>query len=52
VLVNGGVSVVVAPRGRLLLVLLLTIVQGRIVQIETIADPARLRRLELAVLSY
>ena len=50
-LVNGALGVVVAPRGLLLLVLLFTIVHGRIVLIETIADPARLRRLELAVLS-
>jgi RNA polymerase sigma-70 factor (ECF subfamily) len=48
--VNGGVGVVVAPRGRLLMVLDFTIAQGRIVAIDAIADPERLRRLDLAVL--
>ena len=49
-LVNGAVGVVVAPRGRLLLVLVPTVVGGRIVEIDVIADPERLSRLELAVL--
>ena len=49
-LVGGNVGVVIAPRGRLVMVLRLTIADGRIVEIEQIADPARLQRLELAVL--
>lgn len=49
-LVNGTVGVLVAPRGRLLLVLGFTITQGKIVAIDVVADPARLRRLDLAVL--
>jgi RNA polymerase sigma-70 factor, ECF subfamily len=40
----------VAPRGRLRVVLGLTITRGRIVEIEAIADPERLHRLDLAVL--
>jgi RNA polymerase sigma factor (sigma-70 family) len=49
-LVNGEVGVVVAPRGRLLMVLGFTISGGKIVEIDAIADPARLRQLDLAVL--
>ena len=49
-LVNGSVGAVVAPRGRLLLVLTFTIEGEGITGYEVIADPARLRQLELAVL--
>jgi RNA polymerase sigma factor (sigma-70 family) len=49
-LVNGSVGVVVAPRGRLLLVLALTITHGKIAAINVIAGPARLQKLDLAVL--
>ena len=49
-LVNGAVGVVVAPRGRLFLVLGLKVSGGKISEVEVIADPARLRRLDLAVL--
>jgi RNA polymerase sigma factor (sigma-70 family) len=50
-LVNGAVGIVVAPRGRLFGVLGFTIARGRIVEIEVIADPERLRQLDLAVLN-
>src|SRR5712692_4268282 len=50
-LVNGAVGVVVARRGRLFLVLRLTIRHGKIVGIDAVADPARLRQLDLAVLT-
>lgn len=50
-LVNGTVGVVVAPRGRLLFALTFTIEDDRITEYDVIADPARLRRLDLAVLS-
>ena len=49
-LVDGAVGVVVAPRGRLLMVLGFSIRRGKIFGIEAIADPARLRRLDLTVL--
>jgi RNA polymerase sigma factor (sigma-70 family) len=49
-LVNGAVGLVVAPQGRLLVVLGFTITRGRIVEIDVIADPLRHRQLELAVL--
>ena len=49
-LVNGAVGVVVAPRGRLILVLDLMIRHGKIAAIDVIADPARLQKLDLAVL--
>src|SRR5918993_3362659 len=50
-LVNGAVGVVVAPRGRLLMVLDFTIRYGKIVAIDAIADPERVRQLDLAVLN-
>ncbi len=39
-----------APRGRLLMVLGFTISGGKIIEIDAIADPERLRQLDLAVL--
>jgi RNA polymerase sigma-70 factor (ECF subfamily) len=50
-LVNGAVGVIVAPRGRLLMVLRFTITHGKIVEMEAVADPDRLRQLDLAILS-
>ena len=50
-LVNGAVGVIVAPRGRLLMVLDFTIEDGKIVAIDAIADPERLRQLDLAMLT-
>ena len=50
-LVNGAVGVVVAPRGQLLLILNVTIVNGKITAIEAIADPERLAEFDLAILS-
>jgi RNA polymerase sigma-70 factor (ECF subfamily) len=49
-LVNGSAGIVVAPRGRLKLALEFTITGGKIAEINVIADPARLRQLDLAVL--
>jgi RNA polymerase sigma-70 factor (ECF subfamily) len=49
-LINGTVGVVVAPRGRLRLVLAFRVTSRRIVEMEVIADPDRLRRLDVAVL--
>jgi RNA polymerase sigma-70 factor (ECF subfamily) len=48
VLVNGSVGVVVAPRGQMLFVLELKIVDGKITEIDMIADQARVRQLDLA----
>jgi DNA-directed RNA polymerase specialized sigma24 family protein len=45
-----AVGIVVAPRGRLLLVLAFRIVGGKIVEIDVVGDPERLRKLELGVL--
>jgi RNA polymerase sigma-70 factor (ECF subfamily) len=50
-LVDGTVGIVVAPRGRLLLAIGLTIKDDKIAEIDVIADPPRLRQLDLAVLS-
>jgi RNA polymerase sigma-70 factor (ECF subfamily) len=49
-LVDGAVGLVWAPGGRLSRVLRFTITHGKIVQVEIIADPARLRDLDLAVI--
>jgi hypothetical protein len=49
-LVDGRVGVVVAPNGRLLLVLLPVVADGRIAEIEVVADPARLAAFELGIL--
>jgi RNA polymerase sigma-70 factor (ECF subfamily) len=51
VLVNGAVGVVVAPYGRLLGVLEVSIRHGKITAISAISDPAHLRRLRLSVLT-
>jgi RNA polymerase sigma factor (sigma-70 family) len=49
-LVNGAAGLVVASRGRPFSVMGFTVAGGRIVEIDILADPARLRRLDLAVL--
>src|SRR6266516_5851202 len=50
VLVDGAVGVVVAPLGRLVLLLRLTIRHGKIVAIDAVADPAHLHQLRLMAL--
>ena len=50
-LVNGVVGVVVAPRGRLFLVMAFKFSGEKVVEIDVIADPERLRQLDLAVLA-
>lgn len=49
-LVNGVPALVVAPRGKLALVLSFTFDGDRVTEIDVIADPERLRDLDLAVL--
>jgi RNA polymerase sigma-70 factor, ECF subfamily len=49
-LVNGAVGIVVAQHGHLFLVFNLTITHGKIVEITVVTDPARLQKLDLAVL--
>ncbi|MFI1400088.1 sigma-70 family RNA polymerase sigma factor [Streptomyces sp. NPDC020681] len=49
-LINGKAGLVMAPRGRLFLVLEFTITQGRITAIDVVADRDRLSELEIAVL--
>jgi len=50
-LVNGTPGILVAPYGRLRLALAFTIRRGSIVEIDVVADPERLRELDLGVLS-
>ena len=49
-LVNGAAGFVVAPRGRPVAVAGFTVAHGKIVEIDLLADPARLRRLDVTVL--
>jgi RNA polymerase sigma factor (sigma-70 family) len=49
-LVNGAAGVVVAPHGRPFSVMAFTVSSGKIVEIDVLADPVRLQRLDLAVL--
>jgi RNA polymerase sigma-70 factor (ECF subfamily) len=49
-LVDGNVGLVVAPRGRLFRVVRFTLARGRIAEIEVLADPERIRQVELGVL--
>jgi RNA polymerase sigma-70 factor (ECF subfamily) len=51
-MVDGDVGIVVAPRGRLLLALVLTFGESRIRAYDVIATPARLDRLSITVLDY
>ncbi len=50
-LVNGVAGLVWAPGGRPRVVFSFTITRGKIIAIDLVADPARLRRLDLAVLN-
>ncbi len=49
-LVNGAVGVVTAPRGQPFAVMGVTVAGGKIVELDVLADPERLRQLDLAVL--
>ena len=49
-LVNRAAGLVVAPGGRPFSVMGFTVRGGKIVEIDILADPARLRQLDLAVL--
>ncbi len=49
-LIDGEVGAVVAPRGKLLMVLVFTVRDGRIAAIEGIADPERLHVMDLHVI--
>jgi RNA polymerase sigma factor (sigma-70 family) len=49
-LINGAAGVVVTANGRALFVMAFTVTGGRIVAIDVLADPDRLRQLDLAAL--
>jgi RNA polymerase sigma-70 factor (ECF subfamily) len=49
-LINGAAGAVVAPRGRPVSVMAFTVADARIVAIDVLSDPERLRRLDLTVL--
>jgi RNA polymerase sigma-70 factor, ECF subfamily len=50
-LIDGAAGLVWAPRGRLLRVMTCVVKDGKIVEVNIIADPARLRSLDLAILN-
>jgi RNA polymerase sigma-70 factor (ECF subfamily) len=50
-LVNGAAGVVVAPRGRLFAVMGFTVIGGKIVEIDVLADRERLARLDVGALA-
>ena len=49
-LVNGAVGVVTIPDGKPFAVMGVTVADGRIVELDVLADPDRLRHLDLAAL--
>ncbi|MYW63968.1 sigma-70 family RNA polymerase sigma factor [Streptomyces sp. SID8379] len=49
-LIDGRPGIVVAPRGRLLLALTVTVTDGRVAAYEVIADPERLAELRISLL--
>ena len=49
-LINGAVGVVVAPQGKAMFVMAFTVVGGKIVAIDVLADPDRLRDVDMSVL--
>jgi RNA polymerase sigma factor (sigma-70 family) len=49
-LVNGAAGVVVAPDGQPVSVMAFTVTRGKIVAIDSLTDPDRLRQIDLAVL--
>jgi len=49
-LVNGAAGAIAAAGGRLVVVLGFTVRRGKIVEIDALADPARLRQIDLSVL--
>jgi RNA polymerase sigma factor (sigma-70 family) len=49
-LVNGAAGLIAAPKGRPVSVMGFTVARGKIVEIDILADPVRLRRLDLRVL--
>lgn len=49
-LIDGAVGLVWAPRGRLLRAMTCVVRNGKITEVDIIADPARLQSLDLAIL--
>ncbi len=49
-LIDGAPGFVVAPGGQLVRVMMFTIADDKVARVEVVADPARLRELEIAVL--
>jgi RNA polymerase sigma-70 factor, ECF subfamily len=48
-LVNGAAGAVVAPHGRVFSVMAFTVANGKIIQIDALLDPERLRQLDLDI---
>ena len=48
--IDGCVGVILAPRGKLVRAIIFTVTDDRITRVESVADPVRLRQLEIGVL--
>ncbi len=48
--IDGSVGVILAPRGKLVRALIFAFADDRITRVESVADPVRLRQLEIGVL--
>ena len=48
-LIGESAGLIVAPRGKLSRVLIFTVADGKVTRIDVVAEPARLRELEIAV---
>jgi RNA polymerase sigma-70 factor (ECF subfamily) len=50
-LIDGAIGIIVAPQGRLSTAMTFTVTHGKIIKIDIVADPERLRGLELALVN-
>ncbi|HME91294.1 MAG TPA: hypothetical protein VKE49_07710 [Myxococcaceae bacterium] len=49
-LIDGAVGIVVAPLGRLMMVIRVTVSSGRISKLDVVADPAKLSDMDIVAL--
>jgi RNA polymerase sigma-70 factor (ECF subfamily) len=49
-LIDGGLGLILAPRGKLIRAVTFTVGDGKVTRVEVIGDPARLRELLIAVI--
>jgi RNA polymerase sigma-70 factor (ECF subfamily) len=49
-LIDGSVGLILAPHGKLSKVMIFSFTNAKVTRVEVIADPARLREFDIAVL--